>query len=171
MDISPKLKKDLDDAAVMVASVFWDTLTLEGEGACIPISFALNEFLTLRKRPSRVTETTMVANDSLNMRWLEIEPSPTGMLGHCVTLLPTQGILLDGSLWTQKSKVLANFDIPRLFIVPWKLGLGATGVMGRLTIQYQPDLKAKEWKNREWPWAEIRDVVREIDHDLKELDA
>ena len=154
MEISPKLNKDLDDAAVMVASVNWDIWTKEGEGACIPISFALNEFLTLRKRPSRVAETTMVANDSLNQRWLEIEPSPTGMLGHCITLLPAQGILLDGSLWTQRSKVLANFDIPKLFIVPWNRTRGATGTMGRLTIQYQPDLKAKEWKRRNWPWGQ-----------------
>ncbi len=171
MDLSPKLNKDLDDAAVMVASIYWDRFTKEGEGACIPIAFALNEFLILRKRPSRVAETTLVAHDSLNARWMEIEPSPAGLLGHCVTLLPAQGILLDGSLWTQKSKVLANFDLPRLFIMPWSRGLGATGRMGRLTVQYQPDLKRNGWKARDWPWEEIRDVVKQIDHDLKELDA
>ena len=172
MDLSPKLNKDIDDAAVMVASIFWDRFTIEGQGACIPIAFAVNEFMALRKRPSRVAETTLVAQDSMNMRWLEIEPSDDGLLlGHCVTLLPAHGLLLDGSLWTQKSKVLANFDLPRIFIVPWRRGLGATGKMGRLTIQYQPDLKRNEWKRRNWPWEEIRDVVKQIDHDLKELDA
>ncbi len=172
MDLSPKLKKDLDDAAVMVASVYWDRFTKEGQGACIPIAFALNEFMALRKRPSRVAESTLVANDSLNARWLEITPSDDGLLlGHCVTLLPASGLLLDGSLWTQKSKVLDNFDLPRLFIMPWSRELGATGRMGRLTLRYEPDLAAKEWKRRDWPWTAIRAAVVNIDHDLKEFDA
>jgi hypothetical protein len=170
MELSAKLNKDLDDAAVMVASVNWTNMTIDGQGACIPISFALNEFMVLRGRPSRVAETTLVGRDSMNMRWFQIEPSENGLLGHCVTLLPAAGLLLDGSLWTQPSKVLANFDIPRLFIMPWNRELGSSGKMDRLTLRYKPDLKAKEWKNRNWPWAEIRDVVQQIDHDLKELE-
>jgi len=164
---SPKLKKDLDDAAVMVASVQWDYFTKKGQGACIPIAFALSEFLTLRNRPTRVSETTLEAHDSINARWLQIEPEGLFM-GHTVTLLPTHNLLLDGSLWTQKSKVLDNFDLPRLFIVPWYRDLGATGRMGRLSLRYQPNLKAKEWRRRNWPWEEITEAMINIDRDLRE---
>ncbi len=168
MDLSPKLKKDLDDAAVMIESINWSSFS--PEGSCIPIAYALNEFLGLRRRPSRVAETTLEGRDSLNMRWFQIEPSGP-LLGHAVVLMPVARLLLDGSLWTQKSKVLDNFDLPRLFIMPWSRELGATGRMGRLTLRYEPDLTAKEWKRRDWPWAGIRAAVVSIDHDLKELDA
>ncbi len=168
MNLSPKLKKDLDDAAVMVESIKWSSFS--PEGSCIPIAYALNEFLTLRKRPSRVTETTLEGRDSVNRRWFQIEPSGA-FLGHTVVIMPASHLLLDGSLWTQKSKVLDNFELPRLFIMPWNRELGATGRMGRLTLRYKPNLTANEWRRRSWPWTEIRNAVIAINQDLKEFDA
>jgi hypothetical protein len=165
-DLSPKLTKDLEDASLMVGAIKWEELC--PMGACIPIAYALSEFLTLRGRPSRVAETTLEGRDFLNARWFEIKPADTWM-GHVVTLMPTHGLLLDGSWKTQESKVLANFDLPDLIIVPWNRQLGGSGKFGRLTVRYKPDLRANGWRRRDWPWAEIRDVVAKVDGELRKV--
>lgn len=168
MDISPKLANDLQDALMMIMAIKWDQFS--PEGSCIPISYALNEFLSLRKRPSRIAETTMEAHDPLNARWLKIEPSDW-FLGHVIVLMPIHKLLLDGSLWTQTSRVFANFEMPRLLITPWNRQLGmATGRVDRLRIRYEPDLSAHGWKTRDWPFAEIRKAVISIDKDLRRED-
>ncbi len=163
-DLSPKLTKDLEDASLMVGAVNWEDIS--PMGACIPIAFALSEFLALRGRPSRVVETTLEGRDPWNARWFEINPADTWM-GHVVTLMPTHGLLLDGSWQTQESKVLANFDLPDLIIVPWNRQLGASGKFGRLTVRYKPDLRANGWRQRDWPWVEIRDAVVKIEDTLR----
>ena len=168
MAISPKLEKDLQDAVTMIMAIKWDRFS--PEGSCIPISYALNEFLNLRKRPSRVAETTMEAHDPLNARWLQIEPT-NWFLGHVIVLMPTHGLLLDGSLWTQTSKVFANFEMPRLLICQWNRKMGmATGHVDRLVIRYKPDLSAHGWKTRKWPFTEIREAVTAIDKGLQKED-
>ncbi|KKN08570.1 hypothetical protein LCGC14_1055470 [marine sediment metagenome] len=168
MVISPKLRKDLEDALMMIMAIKWDGFSKAG--SCIPISYALNEFMNLRSRPSRVAETTMEAHDPLNARWLQIEPTDW-FLGHVVVVMPIHGLLLDGSLWTQTSKVLDNFDMPKLLIAHWNQKLGhATGHIDRLTIRYEPDLSAHGWKTRSWPFTEIREAVISINKDMQRKD-
>lgn len=166
LDMHPKLVRDLEDAALLCEGGNWDILTQTGEGACIPISYALTEFLKLRGRPARVAETALTARDPRNVQWMEIQPSPAGFLGHAVVIMPTVNLLLDGSLWTQPSKVLANFTIPHLVVLSWKRGRTSYGKIDRLTLKYEPDLKANVWRQRSWPWGEIRKAVTQFNHDI-----
>ena len=163
--LSPKLEKDLTDAAIMIASVNW--MDFSGGGACIPISYGLSEFLNLRGRPARPAETAMRGQDSFNARYFEIEPGKDGWLGHMVTLLPSSGLLLDGSLWSQESKVLANFEVPKLILAKWRRGYPSVRRLGRLSLTWEPNLKAKAWKRRKWPWEQIRLAMEEAERELR----
>lgn len=164
--LSPKLERDLTDAAIMVASVNWTDISFGG--ACIPISYGLSEFMNLRGRPARPAESLMKAQDAINLRYAEIDPASDGFLGHMVCLLPSNGLLLDGSLWTQESKVLANFDLPKLIIAKWtRDDIPAVRKMGRLSLTWQPDLKAKRWKDRIWPWQEIKEAMAKAEKELR----
>lgn len=162
--LSPKLERDLTDAAVMITSVNWEYLS--PEGACIPISFGLSVFLELRGRNARPAETKMRARDSFNARYMEISPGKDGFLGHMVTLMPGNDLLLDGSLWTQKSQVLANVEVPKLIIAKWSDGT-ARRQHGRLGLTWEPDTRAKAWKKRNWPWKEIRDAMKTAEKELR----
>jgi hypothetical protein len=164
LDINPKLVRDLEDAAMLSEAGNWEVLT-HGEGACIPIAYAITELLRLRGRSARVAETALTARDPLNLRWMEISSS-AGFLGHAVVLMPTVNLLLDGSLWTQPSKVLANFTIPHLVVLPWKRRGPSYGSIDRLTLKYTPDLKSNVWRQRSWPWDEIRRAVTQFNHDI-----
>lgn len=166
-DLHPKLVKDLRDTSWMIESIKWDSLTEDGKGSCIPISFAVSEFLALRRRACRVAESTLRAEDSINTRWMETTPSENGFLGHAVVLVPSQKLLLDGSLWTQQSKVLANLPIARLVVAQWRPNLPTTLTQGRLKLRWEPDLQANEWKNRKWPWKQITDAVVTLEREMR----
>jgi hypothetical protein len=163
--LSPKLERDLTDAAIMIVSVNWDDLA--PEGACIPISYGLSHFLALRGRPTRPAESRMRARDSFNARYMEIDPGKDGFLGHMVTLMPGSDLLLDGSLWTQRSEVLANVDVPKLVVAKWVKGGTAHRQHGRLSLTWEPDLKADAWKRRKWPWKEIKNAMVTAEKELR----
>lgn len=167
--LSESMVTDLSDALAIIMSISWGDMTdPEYPGACIPISYSLNLFFTLRGRPSRVSETAMQARDPLNVQRLEIAPGRDGFMGHVVVLLPTHHLLLDGSLWTQRSKVLANFDIPKLVIAKWTKGMPAYRTIGRLMVQWEPNLAATQWSKGRWPWKTLADAVNDLERMMRE---
>lgn len=167
MKLSETLENDLIDAGLMVKSIKWHNMTDGNRGACIPISFAIQEFLALRGRPSRVAESKLTARDPFNVQYMEIQPYENGFLGHAVTLMPAVGLLIDGSLWMQPSKVLSNFKLPPIILADWRKGIPSYRKIGRLALKWEPDLTADEWKRRSWPWDEIRRVVGIVEKEYR----
>lgn len=167
--MNKKLTKDLEDAAWFIEAANWHALRPDGHGLCIPISYALSEFLSLRGRPNRMAEARVSGSDPRTPLRLEIAPDPEepDFLGHVVVLVPPHGMLLDGSLWSQPSKLLANTQVPTLLVTNWKKGLPAMAQLGPVKLKYYIDLKAKFWQGRNWPWEEIKNLVKRAERELR----
>lgn len=166
--MNKKLVKDLEDATWFIDAANWKALKPDGQGLCIPISYALSEFLSLRGRATRIAEASVIGTDSRTPLRLEITPDEeSGFLGHVVVLLPPQKILLDGSLWSQPSKLLANAQVPTLLVTNWQKALPAVAQLGPVKLTYRIDLKAKFWQGRNWPWQEIKDLAKRVERETR----
>jgi hypothetical protein len=137
------------------------------DGACIPTAYVLAKYLTRRGIPAKPIEAQLTVKDTQGDRWMQTDPAPSGFQGHLVTYLPTKRIMIDASLRTQGSKVLAlvtEGDIPHLYAGSYDHTKHryVAGTIGRGLATYELFPEATVWLERNWPWEGLRQIARRL---------
>lgn len=170
----PKLKNHVLAAAVVVWAVDWNATFGIPHGACIPISVFTSAYLNKAGVDARVVEAGARITDPLSRRYAVMDTNTDEdplnasdekgleFLGHAVVQVPTHRIVLDLSLPTQNSKVIEGLgmvDVLVGVVDHTKNHVGFRTQFGRGEAIYRIYPKRDGWKNRNWPYQEIREAA------------